>query len=85
MFLKKKRCGKIKGQGCADGQKQRVYKNKDDVSASTIAIEALLLTCIIDGMEGQDVATVDIPGAFMHADIDEDIYMKLEGQMVHIL
>jgi hypothetical protein len=22
MFLKKKRCGKIKGRGCADGQKQ---------------------------------------------------------------
>ena len=23
MFLKRKRCGKIKGRGCADGQKQR--------------------------------------------------------------
>ena len=26
MFLKKKHCGRIKGCGCADGQKQRVYK-----------------------------------------------------------
>ena len=26
MFLKQKRCGKIKGRGCADGRKQRLYK-----------------------------------------------------------
>ena len=29
MFLKMKRSGKIKGRGCADGRKQRVYKTKD--------------------------------------------------------
>jgi hypothetical protein len=32
MFLKKKRCGKIKGCGCADGCKQREYLSKEDVS-----------------------------------------------------
>jgi hypothetical protein len=32
MFLKKKRCGKIKGQGCADGRKQRIYKSKVETS-----------------------------------------------------
>jgi hypothetical protein len=25
MFLKQKRCGRIKGRGCADGRKQRLY------------------------------------------------------------
>ena len=29
MFLKEKRCGKIKGRGCADGCKQRLWKTKD--------------------------------------------------------
>jgi hypothetical protein len=28
MFLKEKQCGKIKGRGCADGQKQRIHKSK---------------------------------------------------------
>ena len=28
MFLKQKQCGKIKGRGCANGRKQRLYKNK---------------------------------------------------------
>eukprot|EP00957_Ditylum_brightwellii_P184341 14041164-Ditylum_brightwellii.AAC.1 len=71
MFLKKKRCGRIKGRGCADGRKQRVHTHKDDTSAPTVATEALMLSCLIDAMEGRDVATVDIPGAFMQADMDE--------------
>ena len=33
MFLKKKRCGRIKGRGCADGRKQRIYKTKEETSA----------------------------------------------------
>ena len=28
MFLKQKHCGQIKGQGCAAGQKQCIYKSK---------------------------------------------------------
>jgi hypothetical protein len=29
MFLKQKRCGKIKARGCADGRKQRIYKTSE--------------------------------------------------------
>jgi hypothetical protein len=32
MFLKKKRCGPIKGRGCADGRKQRIYKTKEETT-----------------------------------------------------
>ena len=71
MFLKKKRCGRIKGRGCADGRKQREHTPKEDASSPTVAIESLMLSCAIDAMEGQDVATVDIPGAFMQADMDK--------------
>ena len=51
MFLKQKRSGKIKGQGCADGRKQRLYMNKDNVSSPTVSTQGLLLTCIINAME----------------------------------
>jgi hypothetical protein len=44
MFLKKKQCGKLKGRGCADGRKQRVYKAKEETSAPTVAIEPLMLS-----------------------------------------
>jgi hypothetical protein len=70
MFLKEKRCGRVKGRGCANGRKQRVYKTKADTSSPTVSIEALLLSCMIDALEGRDVATCNIPGAFMQADID---------------
>jgi hypothetical protein len=50
-----------------------------------VAIESVLLTCAIDALERRDVATVDIPGAFMQADMDEVIHMKLEGQMAELL
>ena len=65
MFLKQKRYGKIKCRGCADGMKQRGSINKSETSTPIVATEALMLTCVIDAMERQDVATVDIPGAFM--------------------
>ena len=52
MFLKKKRCGKIKEWGCADGRKQRAYTAKEDVASPTVATEALFLTAVIDAVEG---------------------------------
>jgi Reverse transcriptase (RNA-dependent DNA polymerase) len=85
MFLKKKRCGKIKGRGFADGRKQREYLSKEDVSSPTVSIEAVLLSCVIDAEEGRDVATLDIPGAFMQAEPDEVLHMKLEGQMAELM
>jgi len=85
MFLKKKRCGKIKGRGCADGRKQRAYVTKEDSSSPTVSLEALMLSLIIDAKEGRDVATVDIPGAFMQTDMEEKVYMRIDGVMADLL
>jgi Reverse transcriptase (RNA-dependent DNA polymerase) len=85
MFLKQKRDGKVKGRGCADGRKQRQIINKEDASSPTVSIEAVFITCVIDAHEGRDGATVDLPGAFMQADMDELVHMKLEGTMAELL
>jgi hypothetical protein len=85
MFLTKKRFGKIKARGCADGRKQREMANKEDASAPTVSIEAVMLSATIDAMEERDVATVDIPGAFMQADIDEVVHVKFEGEIAEML
>ena len=85
MFLTKKRCGRIKARGCADGRKQRETTNKEDASAPTVAIESVMLSATIDAMEERDVATVDVPGAFMQADIDEVAHVKFEGEMAEML
>jgi len=85
MFLKRKRTGKIKGRGCADGRKQRETLTKEEVSSPTVAIESVLLSCTIDAHESRDVATVDIPGAFMQADMDDVVHMRIEGSMADLL
>ena len=48
MFLKQKRCGKIKGRTAADGQEQREGLKKSDVPSSTAATELVLVTAAID-------------------------------------
>jgi uncharacterized membrane protein YgcG len=85
MYLKQKRCGRIKARGCADGRKQRLYKNKDEVSSPTVSTEAVFLTSVIEAQERRKVMTIDIPGAFMHVDIDELIHVRLEGPMAELL
>ena len=85
MFLKQKRCGRIKGRGCADGRKQRVWTTKEDATSPTVSTEAVLLTSIIDAKERREVMTVDIPGAFMQGDQDETVHMKLEGTLADLL
>jgi hypothetical protein len=71
MFLKEKRTGKIKGRGCADGRKQRLYTAKEDASSPYVLIESIMLTSVIDALEGRHVVAADIPGAFMQADMDD--------------
>ena len=85
MFLKQKCCRKIKGRGCANGRKQQLYKNKEDTTSPTITTEALFLTCLVNTIENRYVATCDMPGAFMHSDIDEQLHLKLEGEIAELL
>ena len=44
-----------------------------------------MLSATIDAAEGRDVATLDIPAAFMQADIDEVVHVKFEGEMAEML
>ena len=85
MFLKRKRCGKIKGRGCADGRKQRAYIEKEDSASPTVATDSVFITAVIDALERRVVAVADIPGAFMHSDMDPGVYMRLTGLMAELL
>ena len=45
-----------------------------------------MLSCMIDAMEGREVATAKIPGAFLQTEYYKgDIHIKLEGAMVTLL
>ena len=88
MYLKEKRDGRIKGRGCADGRKQRAYIPKAEASSPTATLMGIMLTCMIDAYEKREVATVDIPGAFLQTKMpadDRDVHVVLDGRMAELL
>jgi hypothetical protein len=88
MFLKRKRNGKMKGRGCADGRPQREYISKEESSSPTVSIYALFGSCVIDALDERSVITIDIPGAFLQGIWPQDQhpgYLKFEGVMVDML
>lgn len=86
IFLKKKRCGRIKARVCADGRPQRMLYQKEDTASPTVKTESvLLLTAVQDAEEHRDVCVADIPGAFLNAYLDEVVHMQLEGVLAEAL
>jgi len=75
MFLTQKQCGRVKGRGCANGRRQRIYKSKDETASPTVMTESLFLSAAIDALEGRHVVTVDLPGAFMQTNMDKRVHI----------
>ena len=85
MFLKEKRDKTIKARGCFDGRKQRATISKEESSSPTVATESVFITSAIEAHEGRDVAVVDLPGAFMQANQEDLVHMKLKGTLAKVL
>jgi len=83
--IKEKRCGKIKGRTVANGSKQRNLYTKEETTSPTISTDALMLSLMIDAAEGRDVATADVEGAYLHADMDDFVVMRITGESVDIM
>lgn len=84
-LLKEKRCGKIKGRVVADGRKQRMYVPREEASSPTIQLESLIMSLTIDAKEDRDVATADIAGAYLLAEMKDKVIVKLKGEAVDIM
>ena len=69
-LIKEKRCGKLKGRTVADGSAQRGLYAKEETASPTISNDAFLMTMLVDAWEDRDVATADVGGAYLHADMN---------------
>jgi hypothetical protein len=85
MFLTEKRCGKIKSRACVNGSTQRDYIPKETTASPTVMNDSVMITSAIEAHEGRKVVTMDIPGAFLHADLDEEVVMLLRGQLADLM
>ena len=80
--------GTLKGRTCKNSSKHRKYFREGEIIASpTVSLKELLITLIIDSCEEIYVATFDVPGAYLHANIPErkTILLNLQGCFVNIM
>ena len=54
-----------------NGSTQQAYMEHDEVTSLTVSMEGTLLTAVIEAQEGRDVATCDIPTAFVQTHMEE--------------
>ena len=84
-LIKEKRDGRLKGRTVADGRPQRSLYDKSQTASPTVSTDALMLSIMIDAHEGRDVATADVVGAYLKADMDDFVVKKFTGESVDIL
>ncbi len=85
MFLTDKRLGEIKAHGCADGSKQHDHIAKEEATVPTVTLESIFIRGTIFAHKERDVATCDIPGAFLQADNPDYVLMRLDGILAELM
>jgi hypothetical protein len=84
MFLKRKRDSRLKARLVADGSMQE-RSTSVDVSSPTVSTEALFLTLAVDAFQKRHVVTVDIEGAYLHADMTSEVFVQFDPIITAIL
>jgi len=77
IFLKEKKNGTIKARSRANGSVA-----KEEAGAPTVGLDSVFITSTIDAKESRKVVTIDIPGAFLHADNKDYVIMKMVGMFL---
>ena len=75
----------IKGCVVEDRRKQREKIEPKDALSPTVLTEAVMLTATIDALEGRDVTVVDIPGAYLSADMDDEVQNVFIGTLAEMM
>ena len=85
MFLTDKRMGDINARACANGSTQCTHIAKDEATAPSVTYDAIFIQGTIFAHEGRDIATCDIPGAFLQADNPDYVLMHLDGILAKLM
>ena len=84
-LIKEKRGGGIKGRSVADGTKHKSFYNKYDINYPTVSTDSLLMTLMIDARERREIGTSDMPGAYLQADMEDFVILRMVGASVDYL
>lgn len=67
---------------CANGNVQRKHVAKEEAAAPTVALESVFVTVTINAKEVQEIVTIGIPSAFLHANNNDYVVMKINGMLL---
>ena len=89
MFLKEKfneigELQKIKARLVADGSQQEIQLYQS-TSSPTVKTSSLMVIMKIAANEKREIRAVDIRGAYLHADMDEPVFMLLDRRLSEML
>ena len=86
-LTKEKRTVKIKEKECANYMSQRAYITKEESTAPTVSIDALLAQLIIDTFEERAMTIFEVPSSYPNSDVPEDkfVLLKIENDFVDIM
>ena len=91
LFLKEKydaegKFDKLKARLVAGGHRQdRTFYTEEDITSPTIATQSVFTIAAIAAEEERAVTTGDIPGAYLHADMEGQLYMILSKELSNVL
>jgi len=55
----------------------KIIHNKIGFFSPTVSPEVMKMSCTIDAKENRYVVVTDIPGALLHADMEDEVHMLL--------
>jgi Reverse transcriptase (RNA-dependent DNA polymerase). len=70
----------LKGRSCYDGRGQRYMYTKEETASPTVSTDAFFLTLIADALERRDVAMADVGGAYLNAEMIDEVIMKIKDE-----
>ena len=53
-------------------QKTKECKEKQDVASPTVSLDSIFITSAIEAHENRDVVVINLPGAFLHAKLEDE-------------
>ena len=71
-----------------EGNKQQDYIMKEDVSSPMVSAKAVMLTCMINALDNQDIPVINIPNAFVQTVVKDEahhVVIHIRGPLVDIL
>jgi hypothetical protein len=85
MFLTEKRSSKVKAQACANGSVKCTHIANEEATAPTVTLDAIFIQGPVFAHEGCDVATCNIPGAFLQVENPDFVLMHLDGILAELM